>query len=322
MAIALSLDQLMLRMAGEAGVSDGHHSRMLLQPLANNEGILLMLLHPDLESLQRPEQRQCRDCVGKTDMNSPVDKIAVKWTWHWTNGVLKEAESVMQIWTVGAGGSHDDVSVTIHVLGQAVHHNVSTKLQGTLEVGGQEGVVHNQEDVGVLLGNGSHGLDVDHLEGGVGGGLHPDHLGVGSDGGLNVAGVGGVHKCRLNVHSGRNFSEISVGATIHIIHGDDVVPGVEEMGDGGRGGQATGEHTGVLGSVQRCNTSLKNISGGVATPPILVLLEVCRSVLLEGGGHGDGRHHGHVGPLLGLLTNMESLGGKMLIILSEAGHDC
>jgi len=32
-----------------------------------------------------------------------------------------------------------------------------------------------------------------------------------------------------------------------------------------------------------------------------LLLKVRRSVLLESGGHGDGRHHCHAGPLLRLL---------------------
>ena len=156
----------------------------------------------------------------------------------------------MKIRIVGAGSSHDHVRVTIHILRQAVHHDVRPQLQRSLEVGGQECVVHHQEDVWMLLCDGCHCLDIHHLESRVGGCLDPDHLGVGSDGGLNVARIGGVNKAGLYVHPGNNFSEVSVGSSVDIIHGDDVVPGVEEVGDGGGGGQTTGEHTRVLGSIQ------------------------------------------------------------------------
>ena len=51
-----------------------------------------------------------------------------------------------------------------------------------------------------------------------------------------------------------------------------------------------------------------------------LLLEVSRSVLFKGGGQGDGRDHGHAGPLLRLLTHVQGLGGEMLIVLSKR-HD-
>ena len=94
------------------------------------------------------------------------------------------------------------------------------------------------------------------------------------------------------------------------------------MGDGRGGSKATGEAESVLGSVQSGETGLQDPPGGVPAPPVLVHLEVRGGVLLEGGGHGDGGHHGHGGPLLRLLTNMERLGGKMGVIVSERSHPC
>lgn len=43
--------------------------------------------------------------------------------------------------------------------------------------------------------------------------------------------------------------------------------------------------------------------------------EVRRAVLLEGGGHGDGWHHGHVAPLLRFIAFMNGAGGEGHVIL-------
>ena len=53
-SVALPLDQLVLGMGGKPRVADWHNTWMLLQPATNDQGVLLMLLHSDLEGLQGP----------------------------------------------------------------------------------------------------------------------------------------------------------------------------------------------------------------------------------------------------------------------------
>ncbi len=53
--------------------------------------------------------------------------------------------------------------MSVHVLGEAVVGDVGAQLEGPLEVGGLEGVVHHEEEVLVLLHHVRHGLDVHHL---------------------------------------------------------------------------------------------------------------------------------------------------------------
>ena len=50
------------------------------------------------------------------------------------------------------------------------------------------------------------------------------------------------------------------------------------------------------------------------------LLELCRSVLLEGCGHGDGRDDGHGVPLLRLLSGVGALRPEVGVAGTEAGH--
>ena len=158
------------------------------------------------------------------------------------------------------------------------------------------------------------------LESGIGWRLHPDHPCVRLDGGCYVFGIGGVHKGALYSHPTGALPEVSVGPAVDVIHGDNVVPGLQDVGDGLGGAQSAGEAERVLGSVQGCEVRLQNSSGRIATPAVFVHLEVRGGVLLEGGGERDLRHHGHAVPLLGLLADMESLGGEVLIILSVLRH--
>ena len=51
-----------------------------------------------------------------------------------------------------------------------------------------------------------------------------------------------------------------------------------------------------------------------------LLFEIGGAKLLEGGWHGNWWDYSHWGPLLGILSSMKCLGGKALIIFSEAFH--
>ena len=77
------------------------------------------------------------------------------------------------------------------VLGAAVEHDVRPQRQGTLEIGGEEGVVHDHQEP-VFVGQFTEGFQVGDFHGGVGGRFQVDGLGSRSDGffhGFQIAGV-------------------------------------------------------------------------------------------------------------------------------------
>ena len=60
-----------------------------------------------------------------------------------------------------------------------------------------------------------------------------------------------------------------VGASIEIVHGDNVVPGVEEVGEAHCGTQSGGERHGVLGIVQGSQAGLQDVPRWIAASSIL-----------------------------------------------------
>ncbi|MNE47076.1 hypothetical protein D3C80_1414540 [compost metagenome] len=69
-----------------------------------------------------------------------------------------------------------DIAMATEVLGRRMHHQVSTQLQRTLQVGRAEGVVDHHLDV-VLVRKCCHGGDIGHLHVRVGRGFEVDHPG-------------------------------------------------------------------------------------------------------------------------------------------------
>ena len=124
----------------------------------------------------------------------------------------------------------------------------------------------------VLLNDIRNSPHINNLQGRVGRRLNPDHLGVWSDGGGHLGRVGGVNERCLQVQLGGDLPEVAVGPTVQVVHRHDVVPGLEEQGDGVGGGQAAREGDGVLAAVQGGQAGLQDIPGGVSAPAILVSL--------------------------------------------------
>jgi len=124
----LPLHQLTLRVAGKTRAPDGDHGRVVFQEPTDSHGVALVLLHPHPQCLQRP-----------------VHQVAVERAGDGAYGVLEKLQAVIKTAVVEANSAHYDVGVPIHVLCQTVIGDVRTQLQGPLEVGGLEGVVHHKE---------------------------------------------------------------------------------------------------------------------------------------------------------------------------------
>lgn len=171
--------------------------------------------------------------------------------------ILEELELLVELGVAGDGDSHDNVRVSVEVLGDGVDDDVGAEGERVLEVGGEEGVVDDEDGARVPLDNGGEGLDVDEAEGWVGGGLDPDHLGVGPEGGLDVLEVGHVDEGGVEANGGGDAVEVAVGAAVDVVDGDEVVAGLEHVDDGGGGGRPRGKGQPVLPSLQRRNRLLK-----------------------------------------------------------------
>jgi hypothetical protein len=57
-----------------------------------------------------------------------------------------------------------------------MHNDISSELQRSLEIGGQESVVHHQQDILSFVANLSNPLDVNQFQSRVGWSLNPNKL--------------------------------------------------------------------------------------------------------------------------------------------------
>ena len=64
--------------------------------------------------------------------------------------------------------------------------------------------------------------------------------------------------------------EVSVGSTVQIIHGHNVVASAEHSGDSRSSGKAASESYGVFSSIKRCQASFKGVTGWISTSSIFV----------------------------------------------------
>lgn len=197
--LLLGLGQLVLGVRGQARVDDILDTGGGLEDLGNGQGALGVLLHAQVQGLQ-----------------TTVGQEAVKGRRNGTDRVLEEGELGVDLLVGGDGNTHDDIRVSVDVLGDRVDNNVGTELERVLEEGRHEGVVDNELGV-VLVGNLGNGLDVNETEGGVGGGLDPDELGVGADGLGNVGGILEIDKGDLDVEGAGDLGEVAVGASIDVV---------------------------------------------------------------------------------------------------------
>ena len=214
-------------------------------------------------------------------LHAAVGEPAVEGGGDGADGVLEEGEALVELWGVEGGGAHDDVRVAVDVLCDGVDDDVCAVVEGVLDVGGEEGVVDDDEDA-VLVGDCGDGADVDEGEGGVGGGLDPDELCVGLDQGLDVDLEGG-REGDVDVVGGGHLCEVAVGSAVDIGHGDDVGAGREGLEDVGGGGGARGEGEGVAGVLESRDRLFEVVAVGVGRAGVLVL-----AYGLSDGGLGEG----------------------------------
>lgn len=265
----------------EAGVVDGDDVGGGLEGVGDGGGIVAGLAGAEVERLE-----------------TAVGEPAVKGRGHGADGVLEEAQSLLQLVAVEGGHAHDDVAVAIDVLGDAVDDNVGAQVERVLDVGGEEGVVDDDEDA-VLVGFGDDGADVDEAQGRVAGRLDPDEAGLAGDVLANIdLNLG--RKGHLDAVGLCDLGEIAMGAAVDVRDGDDMAAGGQALEDVGGGGAAGGEGEGVLGVLEGGDGGLEVGAVRVRGARVFVLANGhAHGGLGESGGERDGLDDGAGGGVVG-----------------------
>lgn len=103
-------------------------------------------------------------------------------------GHILDAEQLDLGYVIGFShhSASDDISMSIHVLGEGVDHHIRSQFQGTLEIRGGKGVVTNHLDFWIVsVYQVADRLDVGDFQVGVGRGFQVHHSGVRAQGGLD-----------------------------------------------------------------------------------------------------------------------------------------
>jgi len=217
------------------------------------------------------DERRVRGGLARTQvqgLEAAVGEPAVEGRGDGADGVLQEGEARVHGVRVECGNAHDDVRVSVDVLGHGVHDDVGAVAEWVLHVGAEEGVIDDDHDA-VLVRLVCDGADVDEAEGWVARGFDPDELCVGcdvrADVDLDLGREGDVDAVRLG-----DLGEVSVGATVDVGDGDDMRARGEGLEDDGGGRGAGREGKGVLGVLEGGDGGLEVVPVRVRAAAVLV----------------------------------------------------
>jgi hypothetical protein len=154
------------------------------------------------------------------------------------------------------------VVVAGQVFGGTVEHDIGTQGQGLLEIRGQEGVVHDDQQA-VFVGQGAEGFQVRDFHGGVGGRLQVDGLCVGLDGLFYGIQIAGVDRREGHPIGFIGLFEQPERSAVQIKAGHDVVTGSEQAHDSIDGSHAGGKAQGIDTGFQRGKDFFQAGMGGI-----------------------------------------------------------
>ena len=197
--VHLLLGKLMTGMAFKARIQHALHHGMTFEEARNLHGVVTMLLHANIQGLHAAVDEEC--------FERPEDC-----TCH-----ILETEHIALVYELLGSDSHtrNYISVTVEILGGTVDDYIGAEVDGSLDIGGREGVVN--DDLGVGAGGmrkRGDGFYVDELEAGVGGSLKIEGLGVGTDGCLYSINVLKVYKGDFDTVTGQPVGEECKGAAV------------------------------------------------------------------------------------------------------------
>lgn len=190
------------------------------------------------------------------------------------NGVLQEAEFVVQLRRVGGQNTTDNIRVAVDVLGDRVNNHIGAVGQWVGNVWRQERVVDGQDHRRVVLlvpalNDAGNIANVSDRQGWVRWGLQPHEGSLWSQGRLQVLGQV-LDERGLNAVGVADLGEVSMGATVHVTARDDVRSDLQGLNDQGGGSRARRQGNSIAGLLQRGDSQLEVVSVWVGRTRVLV----------------------------------------------------
>lgn len=220
-------------------------------------------------------------------LKTTVSQPGVECRWDGTDGVLEERKTLLHGIRVEGGNTHDNIGVSVDVLGDGVDNNVGAVVKWVLDIWGEEGVVDNNHDT-VSVGLVGNGADIDQAKSWVGWSLDPDELGLWGD----VCGEVNLDlwsEGNLDIVCLGDLGEISVGSSVDVGNGNNVGALGQRLEDDSGGGRSGRESESILGVLKGGNGLLEVVSVWVGGAGVLVLANwLSNTGLGVGGREGDG----------------------------------
>ncbi len=144
---------------------------------------------------------------------------------HGADGVLVEVDLFGQLRVLDHHQAGDGVVVPGQVLGGAVDGDIGTQVQRAQQVGGQEGVVGDQQQI-VFAADSGERPQIGEFEERIGEGLDEQRPGGGCDGRLHGSGVAGVHIGEGQAVLAEDLVEQPTGAAVEVFGDDQVVAAI------------------------------------------------------------------------------------------------
>ncbi len=187
-----------------------------------------------------------------------------------------------------------------------MNDEVRSQLQGALQVGGEEGVVHRHPGA-AAMGDFRDGGDVRDVHHRIGGGLEEDHLRLGPERRLDRGEIRGVHPGEGKTQALQQAGEVAEGAAVDVPGYDGVIAGLEHRHQRLDGRHAGSEGVTGVSPFQRRHLLFESAAGGVLNAGVFELRRLAELMLDVGGGLVDGNGH-RAGTGVRLLAGMDGAG--------------
>ena len=197
-----------------------------------------------------------------------------------------------------------------------VHHDVSAKLDGLLEIGRHERVVDHHLAAAFMSDRADRG-DVGEPHQRVGRRLDIHVARVLADGALHIARVGCVHVGELEAEVRHDLVEQPRHAAVEIVRGDDMVTGLHELAHRDHGGHTAGKHWCGNAAFQGREILLQPGARGIAGARVVVAFGYAQ-LFLRVGGSGKNRRSDGAGRRIGVVADVDGASGKSGSVL--LGH--
>lgn len=246
-AVGEGLGEGVLRVIGQAGVMDAGDFGMGFQPGSEGEGVFTLLADAEGEGFEAAQ--------GKPGFKRP----------HTAPNEFVEGIHLFAQFRVGDDDACHHIAVPGQVFGDAVDDHIRAVLEGVAQVGGAEGVVHEEEGV-VCVGDLGERGEVGHFEEGVGDGFDIEDGGaMGVDGLPDGVQIEDIYPMHGDAEFGEELVEQGEGRAVDIGRGDEVTPRADARHEQGNmdGGHARGEGVGRFPTFEVRDGGFKGVDGGV-----------------------------------------------------------